>query len=145
MKLLVCIDTSPLTASVAAEAGRLARWMGADIELVHVVRSQSLPDVDRPVPPEDMEYRTSHVEDVAARLRKDGAKVDTRVHVTGRTVPAFIVDEARRLDAALIVIGSHNRGKAFELFVGSVTQGVIAAATVPVVVVNGLSGEGGPG
>ena len=65
--------------------------------------------------------------------------------VVGTSVGAIAGLARPRIDAALIVIGSHNRGKAFELFVGSVTQGVIAAATVPVVVVNGLSGEGGPG
>ena len=72
------------------------------------------------------------VEDAVARVRQmwpadvtvlDGAPVDT------------IVDFAREGGADLIVIGSHGRSGLSRLFLGSVAEGVIRNAAVPVMVV----------
>lgn len=145
MKILACIDMSPLSEVVATEAAKIAGWTGAALELVHVVRCDHAPDVDRLVPPPDLEYRIEYLGNLAARLREGGRTVTSQVHLTGVAVATFVVDETVRAGASLVVIGSHNRGRAFELFVGSVTQGVIGAASVPVVVVNGLRTAGGPG
>jgi len=39
MKVLVCIDLSPLSKAIADEAGKIAKATGATLELVHVVRA----------------------------------------------------------------------------------------------------------
>lgn len=53
----------------------------------------------------------------------DGAPVDT------------IVDYARQADADLVIIGSHGRSGLQRLFLGSVAEGVIRNAAMPVMVV----------
>ena len=45
------------------------------------------------------------------------------------------VEQAEKLEAEVIVVGSHGRGKLFDLVVGSVSAGVIRKAQVPVLVV----------
>lgn len=144
MLILVCIDLSPLTPAIASEAVTLAAAMGATLELVHVAKCAPVPDVAQIVPPEDMEYRTGELDALTARLDAAGAKVTSKTVLTEGAVHTAIVEEAERSGAALVVVGSHARGRAFELLVGSVTQAVIRAARVPVVVVNGLGRTDAP-
>jgi nucleotide-binding universal stress UspA family protein len=54
--------------------------------------------------------------------------------VSGPTVQT-ILEQAEKLDADVIVMGSHGRGKLFDLVVGSVSAGVIRKSPVPVLVV----------
>jgi nucleotide-binding universal stress UspA family protein len=145
MKLLVAIDHSPLADRVADEAAKLAQASGATLSLLHVAKGTRQPDIAEIEPPEDVEYRREQLDALAARLRTAGATVETHVKVTDGAIAAVVVDEAVRQRADLVVVGSHNRGRAFELFVGSCTVGVIREALVPVVVVNGLTSVGGPG
>jgi nucleotide-binding universal stress UspA family protein len=46
-----------------------------------------------------------------------------------------ILEQAEKLDADVIVMGSHGRGKLFDLVVGSVSAGVMRKSPVPVLVV----------
>jgi nucleotide-binding universal stress UspA family protein len=46
-----------------------------------------------------------------------------------------ILEQAEKLDAEVIVMGSHGRGKLFDLVVGSVSAGVIRKSPVAVLVV----------
>lgn len=146
MLVLVCIDLSPLSAHIAAEAGKIATMTGASLRLVHAIEAEpAISGLPRLAQPDDMELRVTELETLAARLRAGGAKVQAEVMLTDRTISHFLVDEAVRTRADLILVGSHGRSKTFELFVGSSTQGVIREALVPVVVVNGMRSVGGPG
>ena len=147
MKVLVCIDLSPLTERIAQEAAKLASMSGASLELLHVVKAPRHPDSAEPqfVPPEDHEYRVSELDAIAARVRETGATVEAAVRLADQPIHTVVVDEAMRTKADLILLGSNNRSRTFEFFIGSTTQGVIREATVPVIVVTGLQGVGGPG
>ena len=46
-----------------------------------------------------------------------------------------ILQEAKKLDASLIVMGSHGHGALYHLLVGSVTEGVLKGTACPVLVV----------
>jgi nucleotide-binding universal stress UspA family protein len=46
-----------------------------------------------------------------------------------------ILKQAERLDAELIVVGSHGHGMMFDALVGSVSAGILRKSTVPVLVV----------
>lgn len=48
---------------------------------------------------------------------------------------ATILEQAQKVGAHAIVVGSHGRGAIFDLDVGSVSAGVIRKARVPVLVV----------
>jgi len=71
--------------------------------------------------------------------------VTTAVKLCDIPIHQFVIDESVRGRAALILMGSHGRGRMFELLVGSVTSGVIRESLVPVIVVTGLRSMGGPG
>jgi nucleotide-binding universal stress UspA family protein len=72
---------------------------------------------------------------MAAKLRGEGCDAEALM-VQGPTA-AKIVEEAQRLDAAMIVMGSHGHGALYDLLVGSVTNGVLRKSEKPVVVVPG--------
>jgi nucleotide-binding universal stress UspA family protein len=54
--------------------------------------------------------------------------------IQGPTIQT-ILEQAEKREAEVIVVGSHGRGKLFDVVVGSVSAGVIRKAKVPVLVV----------
>jgi nucleotide-binding universal stress UspA family protein len=71
-----------------------------------------------------------HLEDLAARLRKDGVEVSAAVAI-GDVVDE-ILGACGRERADLIVMGTHGRTGISRLVVGSVTEKVVRQAPVPV-------------
>lgn len=75
------------------------------------------------------------IEDAAAQV-SDIRSAETQL-LQGPTVEA-IIEHAKRLPADLLVIGSHGRSGLPRLFLGSVAEGVLRHATIPVMVVRQL-------
>jgi len=111
-----------------------------EIHLLHVTE----PDpsfVGLAAGPEEVQHQVANelqrardeLDAFADRLRTKGHVVHTWL-VPGPTVQR-ILGEAEKLDADVIVMGSHGRGKLFDLVVGSVSAGVIRESRVPVLVV----------
>jgi nucleotide-binding universal stress UspA family protein len=46
-----------------------------------------------------------------------------------------ILRQAERLDAELIVVGSHGHGMMFDALMGSISAGILRKSTIPVLVV----------
>jgi len=139
MSLLVSIDFSPVTDAQLEIVDRLARPK-REIHLLHVTE----PDpsfVGLEAGPEEVQQQVAselqrahdELDALADRLRAKGHAVQTLL-VPGPTVQT-ILEQAEKLDAELIVMGSHGRGKLFDLVVGSVSAGVIRKSPVPVLVV----------
>ena len=139
MSLLVSIDFSSVTDAQLDIVERLASPK-REIHLLHVTE----PDpsfVGLAAGPEEVQHQVAHelqhaqaeLEALADRLRAKGHLVDTRL-VPGPTIQT-ILEQAKELDAEIIVMGSHGRGKLFDLVVGSVSAGVIRKSPVPVLVV----------
>lgn len=139
MSLLVTIDFSAVTDAQLDIVDRLASPR-REIHLLHVTE----PDpsfVGLAAGPEEVQHQVAnelqHAHDeldaLADRLREKGHTVDTWL-VSGPTVQT-ILEQAEKLDAEVIVMGSHGRGKLFDLVVGSVSAGVIRKSPVPVLVV----------
>jgi nucleotide-binding universal stress UspA family protein len=147
MKVLVCLDLSPLTKAIADEAGKIAKMTGASLALLHAVRCERAPGGSETelAPPSDLSERTAELEGMADALRREGADVGAAVKLCDIPIHQFVIDESVRDRASLILLGSHGRGRMFELLVGSVTQGVIRESLMPVIVVTGLRSVGGPG
>jgi nucleotide-binding universal stress UspA family protein len=82
---------------------------------------------------EELQRAQAELEALADRLRVKGHAVSTLL-VPGPTVQT-IVEQAEQHGAEVIVMGSHGRGKLFDLVVGSVSAGVIRKSPVPVLVV----------
>jgi len=145
-RILVPLDGSPLSLQALPVAADLARKYGASLRLVYVV-----PDV----PPVSglaggMAYAYDPAADYAARreegervLREaladpvmDGLPVDSDcLPAEGRPVAQVLVQETRSSGADLIVMSTHGRGGLARLLLGSVAEGVLHHAGVPVLLV----------
>eukprot|EP00193_Tetraselmis_chui_P022646 CAMPEP_0177795924 /NCGR_PEP_ID=MMETSP0491_2-20121128/26499_1 /TAXON_ID=63592 /ORGANISM="Tetraselmis chuii, Strain PLY429" /LENGTH=136 /DNA_ID=CAMNT_0019318801 /DNA_START=328 /DNA_END=739 /DNA_ORIENTATION=+ len=77
------------------------------------------------------------LEDVGDKLVNE---IPYEVHVvTGSLAAAFVVDAvvdvSRKLEASLVVVGTHGRGRLQEFFLGSVASGLLRNCPVSVAVV----------
>ena len=139
MSLLVAVDFSNVSDDQLEIVGRLAK-PNREIYLLHVaepdpsfVGYEAGPDEVRHEVAVEFKREHEQLHDLANRLRKDGHEVNALM-VQGPTVQTILA-QAEKLGAEVIVVGSHGRGKLFDLAVGSVSAGVIRKSKVPVLVV----------
>ena len=139
MSLLVAVDFSTVADDQLEIVGRLAR-PNRQIYLLHVaepnpsfVGYEAGPDEVRHEVAVEFKREHEHLHALADRLREAGHEVSALM-VQGPTV-ATILEQAEKLEAEVIVVGSHGHGKLFDVVVGSVSAGVIRKAQVPVLVV----------
>jgi len=140
MNILAAVDFSAVTGEVLAALRRIGAAMPAKVWLVHVAPPEpdfvgygAGPDVVRGQVA--TEQRTWHqkLQQLADQLRADGVET-TALLLQGATV-ATLIAEAEKLEAGLIVLGSHGHGAMYDLLVGSVAEGVVRRSTVPVLLV----------
>ena len=145
-RILVATDGSRWAARALEEACTLARGAGARVRVVHVVDSPyAYPDAWYPAGTVDVEavdrsWRRAGqaiLEQAAAQARGAGTTVETALlQRDGQRVSRVIVDDAARWPAEIIVIGVHGQSQGPEqLLIGSVTDGVVRLAGVPVLLV----------
>ncbi len=133
--ILVGFDGSPSSKRAALFALNLARATGAD---VHIVKAMESPvDEIEPATEEEEESRRSTDRDLLAVVRKEaehlGVKVRTDV-LEGR--PAQVLLQVAGEDPDdLIVVGTRGLRGPAKVLLGSVSQEIIANASVPVTVV----------
>lgn len=139
-RVLVAVDLSPATETVIRVAEELARSLGAELRLVHVAAPEPEfvgYDVDSPALRDThaAAYREEHrrLQDLAEGARGRGGAVKALL-IQGPTVEK-ILEEAERLDAGLVVVGSHGRGALARVLLGSVSEGVLRGSRRPVLVV----------
>lgn len=149
--ILYATDLGPYGPKIFEHAIGLAQGFDAEVHIIHVLEpvseyAQSL--ISNYVSPETMEtvrnegYETARKE-MHRRLQKFCSErlPDECEHLLAnmRVVEGLpfqvILDEAKRLNADLIVMGSHGRTGFGELFMGSVAHKVLSKATIPVLVV----------
>jgi nucleotide-binding universal stress UspA family protein len=71
-------------------------------------------------------------------VRQAGVALKTRLlEADGERVASVIVEEARRWPADLLVIGTHGRSGFSRILFGSVAEGVVRTAPVPVLLIRG--------
>jgi nucleotide-binding universal stress UspA family protein len=137
-KILLAVDESAFAARAADVGFDLARSLGAEVALIHVVD----PSVVAYAPEGGIpagELVTLAQQDAKRLLAAFGQRAALQpgplefIH-TGK--PAIeIVKAARHWPADLVVIGSHGRGGVKRLLLGSVAEAVMRHAACPVLVV----------
>lgn len=146
--ILVPIDGSASSLTVADHAFELAAQLGAEVTVLHVLDELTVPFVQYGMEPYvdvesvsveviEAQRRASDdlVSDVAGRA-PEGLTVTTQVvESAGRRTAESIVHAADEHDADLIVMGTHGHRGLSRMFLGSVADGVIRSADVPVTVV----------
>lgn len=140
MKLLVAVDFAPSTPALLNAAKALARQTGATLTLLHAaapdpdfVGYDSDPRILRDVVAKRFHDEHRELQALAQALRDDGMEC-TSLLVQGATADT-ILREAEKLSADMIVMGSQGKGMLKKLVLGSVSEGVLRQAHVPVLVV----------
>ena len=144
-RILVPVDGSPTSARGLGEAIRLAKDQGAKLKLIHVVEEYAV------VQSSGLDGGGAYAGDLLGLLREQGRKiVASAVARAGRAgVKAeaatfesfsdrssdFIVSEAGKWRADLIVMGTHGRRGVSRLVLGSDAEIVVRSSSVPVLLV----------
>ena len=144
-RILVPIDGSPTSQRALEEALGLARQVGqgAQLELLHVVEIILFPDSEIYFNYAELQkIMRSSGEKILAQaekmVRQAGIAVQKRLlEADGERIATVIVEEARRWPADLIVIGTHGRSGFSRILFGSVAEGVVHTADVPVLLIRG--------
>lgn len=138
--ILTPVDFSSASDSVVEQAAALARVFNGRVVLVSVIQPLVIASEFAP-PPESIAEITSageksaveHLARFQARLHAAGIAAEA-IQCRGPAV-AHIVEQAKRVAADFIVMGSHGHTAFYELVVGSTTHGVLLRASCPVVIV----------
>lgn len=141
--ILAAVDFSDVTDALIAHVATLARAFSSTVHVLHVVAPE--PDFVgyKPGPEQVREQVAKTIADyhqstreLSDRLVEQGVDAHCLV-IQGPTAPK-ILEEAARLGADLLAIGSHGHGALRHLLLGSVSEGVVRNAPCPVLVVPSL-------
>lgn len=138
--VLAPIDFSAITERVVTSAIALARATGARLVLLHVVAPIPFVGKNLALTVTGAELLAEAEKAAAARLARLQRSLRAK-RVTAHVVHAVgdpcecISEQAERLMADHLVIGSHGHAALYDLIVGSTTHGVLKRAKCPVVIV----------
>jgi nucleotide-binding universal stress UspA family protein len=146
-RMLVPLDGSKLAERALGVALPLAERHGATLILATVhepVLPQTVttgtPSYDTALDLEQRETMRRYLERTAGRLRKRAASRIETAFREGRVVPT-LGQLTRDLHAQLVVLSTHGRGGFQRLWLGSVADGLVRAAPVPVLLLRGGRGQ----
>ncbi len=141
-RILVPLDGSPTAQRGFAEAQKLARQLGAALQLLYVVDAQMLvTQVGAYVPIEGLlaDWQAAGekmMTDAVAEAKAAGLSADSVVRCeVGQRVSDVILQEARACGARLIVMGTHGRRGLRRMALGSDAEQVLRESPVPVLLV----------
>ncbi len=134
-RLLLCTDGSEFSNGAIREAIRLAKRCNSRLYAIAVVEVNPELETYAPGLVEKLERETrTHLEGVKERAEKEGVACETITH-EGEEPYRYIVEEASRQKADLIIMGRRGRSGLKRLLMGSVTARVIGHAETDVLVV----------
>ena len=150
MNVLIAVDFSPVSKAMIEAVPSLVRSPeSADPHffLVHVAEPdpafvgwEAGPDVVRDQMAQEFHREHEQLAGLADDLRASGATNVTPLLIQGPTVEA-ILEQSHKLNATLLVVGSHGRGKTWDVLVGSISSALIRKSEVPVLVVPSRAGQ----
>jgi len=140
MNILVTVDLSEASNLVIEAARGVADLTGASIYVLHVIESD----------PEIVVY-SSHPEEVQTRIAKNFplehqgvSALVQKLQDEGLDANSWLalgpgavttLKEADKLEAGLIVVGTHGHGAVYDALIGSFSAGIIRKSKLPVLVV----------
>ena len=140
MNILAAVDLSPATAKVIEAARGVADLTGARIYVLHVVESEpdfighdADPEVLRARVVADFPLEHQRVQALVKKLQDEGLDaIDWLVRGPAVEMTLKIAD---KLDAGLLVVGTHGHGAVYDVLIGSFSSGIIRKTKLPVLVV----------
>ncbi|EAZ92606.1 universal stress protein [Crocosphaera chwakensis] len=140
MKLLVAVDCSDSTQKVVNKAQEMAKALSAKLWILHVAQPEpdfvgydTGPQTVRDYVAETFHGEHSQIQEIAKKLRDQSIET-TALLIQGSTVET-IIKEAKKLEVDMIIMGSHERNPISELFLGSISKGVISHSECPILIV----------
>ena len=135
-KLLVAVDHSKATEHVLSAARDLALLSGGEVWILHLREREVLPRAGLAPPDETADDAQAQVDAAVGKLAQAGITAHGEVRNTLFGYAAReIVEDAKRLDVGVIIMGSRGRGDLAGLVLGSTAHKVIHLADRPVLVV----------
>ncbi|HSI69069.1 MAG TPA: universal stress protein [Gillisia sp.] len=146
-KVLIAIDYNPNSQEVAEKGYALAKKMGAEVCLIHVMaqvahygmkyptfmgyEGYDAGSVDINVANEMREVTKTYLETAAKHLNDPGITT----HLTEGDAARGILNYADQWNADLIVLGTHSHSVLEKLFMGTVASKILEKTKIPVYVV----------
>ncbi len=141
MNILIAVDLSGASQKILHYVKTLALDLSAKVWLLYAGKPDlgfvgfgpGRPQSELDQVADKFEEKRKELQDEADKLQNSGIDAESLL-VQGSAVEV-ILDEASKLKADLIVVGSHGHGAVYHLMVGSVTEGVLHRSSCPVLVV----------
>jgi nucleotide-binding universal stress UspA family protein len=131
--MLIAVDSRATARSIVLPAVAIASSLGFGVQAMHVIPPPPLPLApDAEVPP--LSGEGDAIEAAAAELTGAGIEGTTELG-RGNDPAQAIVDRARSLPAAYVVVGTHARRGFARLALGSVAMRVVRHSPCPVLVI----------
>lgn len=144
MKTIVAaVDFSNATPGVLEAAVKVARAFGSSLHLLHVLEPEPSYTAYGFTPDE---FPAIHLFQEEARKRAT-ARLDELLAKAGGEVPGVtvhlaegsplhaVLDYVKKVDADLVILGTHGHGAVASLLLGSVAEGMVRKAVVPTMVI----------
>ena len=141
--ILVPVDGSPTSDRALQEALKLAKQQNAQLALIHVLEDVWYVDNESYLNYAELQkLQRISSEKILAQAEKSVRQAGMTATVKsletrGERTANMIIAEAKRCSADLIVIGTHGRSGFNHLLFGSVAEGVVRTAHVPVLLIRG--------
>jgi len=143
--LLVPLDGSRLAESVLPATVLLAKRLGAEVTLLHVME-YGLPQTVHGEPHlADRQQAEQYLNEVASRLAAAGLSVTDHVHSNlERDVAGSIAAHAAELNTDMIILCTHGRSGLRNVLIGSIAQQVLQRGRRPVFLIRPTSAGTAP-
>ena len=142
-RILVPIDGSATSERALDEAIKFAQQQNSRIELIHVLEDIWYFDNENYLNyaelVQTMRYSGEKILAQAQnKFLQAGVMVDIRLLETqGERVANVIINEAKNSLADLIIIGTHGRSGFSRMLMGSIAEGVVRMAHIPILLIRG--------
>ena len=142
-RILVPIDGSATSERALDEAIKFAQQQNSRIELVHVLEDIWYFDNENYLNyaelVQTMRYSGEKILAQAQnKFLQAGVMVDIRLlEAQGERVANVIINEAKNRLADLIIIGTHGRSGSSRMLMGSIAEGVVRMAHIPILLIRG--------
>lgn len=135
-RLVVPLDGSRLAEVVVEPVTRLAQRLSARVILLHVLEDRAPSTVHGDRHLTTAAEADAYLAEIAQGMAADGVDVEYHSHANPEgDVAASISDHAAELEASLLVLCTHGRGRPRDWIVGSIAQQVVRKAETPVLLI----------
>lgn len=142
-QILVPVDGSPTSNRALQEALSVAKQQNAQLALIHVLEDVWYVDNESYLNYSELQ-KSIHSMGEKILAQANDAAMQAGITATvkllearGDRIANLIISEAKRWPADLIVIGTHGRSGFSHMLFGSVAEGVVRTAPVPVLLIRG--------